>query len=148
MNKALPLLVALLLTAGLTPARALHREEVPIVTRLAQELERRAGHVVQAAAVQAHHFSRREARMLGSLRHFHGQAARLRAGLERYFTHPAQVDQAIAELNEDADRVERYIYRSHAVSHVVADWNRCAALLRQLNRYFDVGGSHHDVDHH
>ena len=146
MRNAVGLLAMLLLILGATPVCALHREEVPLVMRLAQELEQRAGHVAQAASGQAHHFSRREARMLRSLRHFHGQAAQLRLGLERYFTHPAQVDNAIQELNDDADSVERYIYRSHAVSHVVADWNRCAVLLRQINRYF--GGGHHEGPGH
>lgn len=142
--KSVSLIAALVLSAVcLSPARALHREDIPILVRLAHDLEQRAEHALVAADAQAHHFTGREVRMLRSLQHFRGQAGRFHWGIERYFSSPHEVEDALAELNEDADRVERVIYRSHTVSNVVADWSRAASLLRQINGYFGAEAAPH-----
>ena len=148
MLRTVGLIAVLLLFATLAPARALHREDIPVLKQLAHEMERLAAHVHRAGEAQAHHFTRREVRLLGSLHHFHGQAAEFHRTVDSYFTSPAPVLAALEHLNADADRVERHIYRAHAMSHVVNDWNRAALLLRQINGYFATGGEVGLDDHH
>lgn len=147
MHKIFGLALVLAFVMGPAPSSALHREDIPVLVRLAHELEQRAAHVHQAAAGQVHHLSRREDRLIRSLAHFHGQAAQLHRTVESYFASPGPVLAALEHLNDDADRVEDRIYRAHALSHVVDDWNRCALLLRQINRYFG-GVAHGDAGHH
>lgn len=149
MKTALIVGIALLgLDAG--AARAVHQGDIPVLKRLAHELEDRARHVHHYAESQAHHFTWQEQQMLRALHHFESQARQFHNTVEGYFSSPWQVQQALQHLNNDADHVEMYIYHSHAMAHVVQDWNRAARLLGRINGYFwndDGHGGGHDGDH-
>jgi hypothetical protein len=123
--------VGVVLLAG--SASAFHEGELPLVQRLALDLEARARHVAGLATSQSHHFSHREHRMLEHLDRFAAAANRFHAVVAGYFASPGQTLAELDLINREADGVERYVYSSHAVSHVVGEWDNLCEVIRQLN---------------
>jgi hypothetical protein len=113
----------------------IHRDDVPVVKSLADQLEDAAHNVRHHADRQASGFDGREYRMLRSLDRFQRSAVRFDRLMDSYFDNRVEAEAELHDLNRDAERIQNTLYHSPAMIPAVRDWERAERMLAQINRY-------------
>lgn len=112
-----------------------HRDDLPIVKSLADQLEDAAHDVRHDVGSRAPGFDRHEYRMLRTLDRFSRSAARFDRLVDTYFDNRDEAEAELRDLNRDAERIQDTLYRSPAMIGAVRDWERAERMLAQINRY-------------
>lgn len=142
MSRFFPIL-ALILVLSAAPAFAIHPGDLPVIKQLAHELVSRAQHAHHAAEQNSHHFSWWERQLLANIHHTAEDGEKFHRTVESYFSSPHAVEQKLQHVNRWARLVDAQIHHSHAFSHALQDWQKCARALDRINVYFYGNGGGH-----